>query len=133
MLCNLIVGSCATLMVEGIPGIIIGWFGEGSELYVHYAVLAFRIYMGLILLTYISKASAIFFQSLGKPLTAILIALSRDLVFLIPGLFLFAKARGVEKGIETMLWAAPVSDVLSIVLCAVLIVGFFRGQRQEGK
>ena len=126
MLCNLIVGIIATLLVEGIPHIIISWFGEGSELYIHYAVLAFRIYMGLILFTCVTKATAIFFQSLGKPITAIAVALSRDIVFLIPGLFLFASLGGEEKGIETLLWAAPVSDVLSIILCGVLLAVFFK-------
>lgn len=126
MLCNLIVGIIATLLVEGIPHIIISWFGEGSELYIHYAVLAFRIYMGLILFTCVTKATAIFFQSLGKPITAIAVALSRDIVFLIPGLFLFASLGGAEKGIETLLWAAPVSDVLSIILCVILLALFFK-------
>lgn len=126
MLCNLIVGVAATLLVEGIPHIIISWFGEGSELYIHYAVLAFRIYMGLILITCVTKATAIFFQFIGKPVTAIAVALSRDIVFLIPGLFIFAAIGGAEKGIETLLWAAPVSDVLSIVLCLALLARFFK-------
>ena len=126
MLCNLIVGIIATLLVEGIPHIIIRWFGEGGDLYIHYAVLAFRIYMGLILFTCVTKATAIFFQSLGKPVTAIAVALSRDIVFLIPGLFLFASLGGSKKGIETLLWAAPASDVLSIILCAFLLAAFFK-------
>jgi len=126
MLCNLIVGVAATLLVEGIPHIIISWFVEGSELYIHYAVLAFRIYMGLILITCVTKATAIFFQSIGKPVTAIAVALSRDIVFLIPGLFIFAAIGGAEKGLETLLWAAPVSDVLSIVLCLALLARFFK-------
>ena len=126
MLCNVIIGVIATLLVELIPHIIIGWFGEGSELYVRYAVLAFRIYLGLILFTCITKANAIFFQSIGKPFTAITVALSRDIVFLIPGLIWFATLGGPEKGVETLLWAAPASDILSMILCVVLVAHFFK-------
>ena len=126
MLCNVIIGAVATLLVELIPHVIIGWFGEGSKLYVHYAVLAFRIYLGLILFTCLTKAIAIFFQSIGKPFTAIAVALSRDIVFLIPGLIWFASLGGPEKGVETLLWAAPASDVLSMILCVVLVTRFFR-------
>lgn len=126
MFCNVMIGAIATLLVELIPHVIIGWFGEGSELYVHYAVLAFRIYLGLILFTCLTKAIAIFFQSIGKPFTAITVALSRDIVFLIPGLIWLASLGGPEKGIETLLWAAPASDVLSMILCVILVVRFFR-------
>ena len=87
--------------------------------------------MGLILITCVTKATAIFFQSIGKPVTAIAVALSRDIVFLIPGLFIFAAIGGAEKGVETLLWAAPVSDVLSIVLCLALLARFFKANATQ--
>ena len=129
--CDIVIGLIATLLVEGIPGALIGIFGTGSELYISYGVLAFRIYMGLILITCLSKATSIFFQSIGHPVTAIAVALSRDIVFLIPGLFLFASLGGAENGVVTMLWAAPVSDVLNLALCLILVFRFFGRQAEQ--
>ena len=129
--CNLIVGAVATVLVEAIPQIIIGWFGEGGELYIQYAVLSFRIYLATIMLTCLSKGIAIFFQSIGKPFTAIAVALSRDIVFLIPSLFILSGIGGADKGVEMLLWSAPIADGLCTVLCAILVFGFLANLPKE--
>ncbi len=131
VICDVIVGFAATLLVELIPHIIIGWFGSGGELYIQYAVLSFRIYMGLILVTCLTKATAIFFQSIERPLTAVAVALSRDIVFLIPALLIFASIGGAERGVETLLWSAPVADILSLILTVVLLINFFRNLQNK--
>ncbi len=53
-----------------------------------------------------------FFQAIGRSKTSLLLILSRQGLFLIPGILIFAQLYGL-RGI---LWAAPVSDALSFIV-----------------
>jgi Na+-driven multidrug efflux pump len=63
------------------------------------------------------KTGSIFLQAIGKPVESTLLSLSRDVIFLVPAVIIFA----VNFGVTGMLWAAPAADVLSITLTIVLI------------
>lgn len=64
-----------------------------------------------------------FFQYIGKPRRAILISMTRQMLFLVPLLIILPPEMGV-----TGVWVAqPVADTLSVVLAAVLI--FFQIRR----
>ena len=119
ILANVAVGVIATLLFELCPQAIIRLFGSESELYNQYAVLCFRIFLGGILLCCIQKASSIFLQSIGRPVKATLLSLSRDVIFFVPLILIFAW----KGGVTGMLWAAPATDVLSFLLTLVLIAG----------
>lgn len=58
-----------------------------------------------------------FFQSIAKPMPSIVITLLRQILFLIPFLFLFALLWGI-RGIFA---AQPVSDLLALILSVLLI------------
>ncbi len=126
LLANIIVGALATLLFEFCPQAVIALFGSESALYNEYAVLCFRIFLAGILLTCIQKASSIFLQAIGRPVKSTLLSLSRDVIFFIPGLFLFS----AQGGVTGMLWAAPVADLLSALLACILLYMEFRGQRK---
>lgn len=72
-----------------------------------------------------------FFQSLNKPLPSIVITFLRQILFLIPFLYLFP----LVWGIHGIFVAQPVSDALALVLCIVLVAQeqhlLNRKQRQE--
>lgn len=72
-----------------------------------------------------------FFQSLNKPLPSIVITFLRQILFLIPFLYLFP----LVWGIHGIFVAQPVSDALALVLCIVLVARgqhlLNRKQRQE--
>lgn len=114
---NILVGLAATLLFECCPQVIVSLFGSESGLYNEYADLCFRVFLSGILLCCIQKASSIFLQSIGKPVKATLLSLSRDVVFLVPGVILLSGAFGVTG----LLWSAPIADVLSLILTVTLI------------
>ena len=60
---------------------------------------------------------SIFFQSIGKPVPAMVISLSRQIIFLIPAMFLL----GTLMGVEGLLWAGPAADLLSGIISLVLV------------
>lgn len=117
-----IVGIIAMLLFELCPQALISLFGNESELYNQYAQLCFRIFLGGILLTCLQKVSSIFLQSMGRPLQSTLLSLARDVVFFVPALLFLAPRYGVEG----MLWAAPIADVLVGILAALLVVSEMR-------
>ena len=53
-----------------------------------------------------------FFQSLGKPLPSIIITSLRQIVFLIPFIYLLP----LVLGINGIFWAQPISDALALLL-----------------
>ena len=114
---NAVVGIIATLLFEFCPQAIVSLFGSESSLYNEYADMCFRIFLGGILLCCVQKASSIFLQSIGKPVKATVLSLSRDVIFLVPGVILLSMAFGVTG----MLWAAPIADVLSLILTIILV------------
>ena len=118
ILSNIVVGFIAMLIFEFCPYIIVRLFGSESALYNEYANMCFRIYLSGILLCCIQKASSIFLQSIGKPVKATVLSLSRDVVFLIPGLIILS----YNFGIKGMLWAAPIADVLAFTLACTMIL-----------
>lgn len=126
LLANVAVGVAATLLFQCCPQAIVRLFGNESDLYNQYANLCFRIYLSGILLCCIQKASSIFLQSIGKPVKSTLLSLSRDVVFLVPGVMILASRFGVTG----MLWAAPIADVLALVFTVVLVRGECRVMRQ---
>lgn len=126
---TLIVGLIAVLIFQLWPQAVIGIFGSGNELYQEFAVKTFRIYLSLIVITCLVKMTTVFFQSIGKPIHAVVASLIRDLVcftplaLLIPDL-LEKKTPG--SGIYGILYAAPVSDLVAAIVTLGLTILFFR-------
>lgn len=129
ILANVVVGVVATVLFEGYPQIIVRLFGSESALYNEYANLCFRIFLGGILLCCIQKASSIFLQAIGKPVQSTVLSLSRDVVFLVPGVVILSRCFGVTG----MLWAAPIADILAFIMTGILITAEYRAiQRKTG-
>lgn len=69
-----------------------------------------------------------FFQSIAKPVPSIVITFLRQILFLIPLIYLFPAIWGIN-GIFA---AQPVSDILALVLCLLLVAGEHRRMYQTG-
>ena len=132
---TLIVGFCAVLLFELWPQGVIGIFGAGNDLYQEFAVKTFRIYLSLTMITCLVKMTAIFFQSIGKSVHAVVASLIRDILCFTPlaltlPVILEQKAPG--SGIDGILYAAPLSDLVAAFVILALTVPFLRKlKRQE--
>ena len=134
LITGLIVGTVAVLIFQFCPLLVINIFGTGNELYQEFAVKTFRIYLSLTMITCIVKMSAIFFQSIGKSVRAIAASLVRDLLCFTPlALILPRVLERAEPGtgIDGILYAAPISDLVALVTILILTVPFFRKLRNE--
>ena len=132
---TLIVGIAAVLLFELWPQGVIAIFGSGDELYQEFAVKTFRIYLSLTVITCLVKMTAVFFQSIGKPANAMIASLVRDILCFTPLALILPAV--LEKstpgsGIDGILYAAPLSDLVAVVVILCLTVPFFRQiKRQE--
>lgn len=93
-------------------------FGDQGALYTEFSVMSFRIFTLLCFVNGFQIVAAIFFQSIGKPVTSGIISLSRQIVFLIPATIILCHIIGI-KGV---LWAGPVADGLAFLLAFILII-----------
>lgn len=122
-----IVSGIAFLGFQLIPDKISGIFGNESELYTEFAVKGFRIYLMFVVLIAFTNVAGVFIQSVGKPLKSSILSLSRQIVFLIPAILIFAAIWGVEGA----LWAGPVADGLAFILAVVFVALEFRSMKNE--
>lgn len=131
---TLIVGVSAVLLFELWPQGVMGIFGSGNALYQEFAIKTFRIYLSLTMITCLVKMTAVFFQSIGKPIHAAVASLIRDIVCFTPlALFLPAVMEKASSGsgINGILYAAPISDVVALLVILGLTIPFFRGMRKQ--
>lgn len=131
---SIIVGIVATLIFQLCPQIIINLFGAGNELYMEFANDTFRIYMSFISITCIIKMSVIFFQSIGKSVQAALSSLIRDLICFTPLAIILPyimESNEAGTGIRGLLYAAPISDVIALIVIIILTVPFFKNLGKE--
>ena len=113
------VGAVALLIVEVFPKQLIGIFGAANEsvYYTDFAVRCFRIYLCMMVLATVNKATFIYLQSLGKALTSTALSMVREVVFGVG----FALLLPLFFGLNGVLYSMPVSDVLTFILSAAVI------------
>ncbi len=119
MISTLIVGLLATCLFLFLPKQIFALFGYSQVS--DFGVKCFTIYMNMILLTCFTKTTAIFFQSIEKPVKATLVAMCRDVLFLVPLTFIM-----YNFGVDAFLWSAPISDILTTILAVIFLVLVFK-------
>ena len=133
---TLVVGIVSTVIFQLRPELVIGIFGSGNALYQEFAIKTFRIYLSLMSITCLVKMTAVFFQSIGKSVRAVVASLIRDIVCFTPlALFLprFLESAEAGNGINGILFAAPMADMVAVVVILCLTVPFFRGLKKEEK
>ena len=120
LVCEASVGAVAFVIVEVFGKELIGIFGASCEsvYYTEFAVKAFRIYLCMIILACVNKAAFIFLQAMGKAVASTLISMIREIVFGVG----FALVLPVFFGLDGVLYSMPVSDALTFILSAVIIV-----------
>ena len=89
-----------------------------------------RIFMSLISISCLIKMNSIFFQAVGKPLYAMVASMVRDIVCFVPLILILP---GVWSGVDAILYAAPISDLIAMVVTAVLSVSFIRSLLRESR
>ncbi|MGL5434830.1 MAG: MATE family efflux transporter [Lachnospiraceae bacterium] len=96
---------------------VIDLFGSGEGLYNEFATKCFKIFLLACVLNGFQTVASIFMQAIGKPVQSAILSLSRQIVVLVPAAFILSGRMGVEG----VLWAGPVADMVAFILAAVLL------------
>ena len=125
-----LVGAAALVLAEGFPWQLIAIFGAANEssYYTAFAVKAFRTYLCMMILACVNKACFIFLQAVGKALASTLLSMFREVVFGVG----FALLLPVFFGLDGVLYSMPVSDILTFVISAIIIMKTYRELNVEG-
>ena len=115
---SVIISTIAFILFQTIPDKLILIFGSGDAKYIEFACLAFRSYLLLCIVNGIQIPSGIFFQAIGKSIKSAILSLSRQILFLIPAMFILSEIWGIRG----FLFAGPVADGLAFVISATLII-----------
>jgi len=111
-----IVGLVSMILFEAFPLQITSIFGSEDGLYNEFAVLSFRLFLSMIILTCIQKATSVFLQSLGKPVMAMGLSLLREFVLSVP----LAIILPLFFGVEGALFSAPIADIVTMIVVVVM-------------
>ena len=133
---TLVVGVLSTLILQLWPERIIGIFGSGDALYMEFAVRTFRVYLSLMTVTCMVKMTAIFFQSIGSSVRAVVASLVRDLVCFVPLALLlpyFMERSLPGSGVDGILLAAPIADVAALTVILILTIPFMMHLNRAGE
>jgi Na+-driven multidrug efflux pump len=119
LFCEATVGIVAFLIVELLPRQLIAIFGAANEssYYTDFAIKAFRIYLCMIILACVNKATFIFLQAMGKAVASTVLSMIREIVFGVG----FAIILPRFFGLDGVLYSMPVSDILTAVISIIII------------
>ncbi|MDO5409708.1 MAG: MATE family efflux transporter [Lachnospiraceae bacterium] len=107
-----IVGFTGMLVLQFFPQQIINIFGQEDALYNEFAVMCLKNMTIFIFVMSVQMVASVYFQAVGKPFGALVLALSRQILFMIPCLMILP----VFFGIKGVMWSFPVSDICSVIL-----------------
>ncbi len=124
---NLAVSAVGFCLFQFFPHAIISLFGDGDQLYFEFAVLFMRIFLFMVLVNGVQLLSSSFFTAIGKAMKGALLALTRQVFFLIPLLLLLP----LRFGIMGVLAAGPVADFAAFLLSVLLAGRELRRQKTQ--
>ena len=101
----------AFFMFQFFPRQIISIFGDGSELYYQFAIRYFHVFLFFTFVNFMQPITSNFFTAIGKPKVGSFLALTRQILFLLPLILLFP----LFLGIDGIMYAGPVADCFIMV------------------
>lgn len=120
------------LVCEIFPHQVVGMFvsedgsGDATAL-IEASVKGLRILVAMLPIVGFNIVAGNFFQHIGKPKRAILLSVSRQMLFIVPLLFFLPPIYGVDG----VWYAIPIADFVSTALAAVLLMLQIRKLRQN--
>lgn len=132
LICTITVGLLSTVLFEIAPQAVVRMFGTPTNIdnpadYWEFGVLTFRIFLSFVTFTCVIKMSSIFFQAVGKPISAVIASMIRDIICFIPLIIILP----MFFGIRGILYAAPCADFIAMIVASALTVKFMKTIREK--
>ncbi|MCI5844955.1 MAG: MATE family efflux transporter, partial [Oscillospiraceae bacterium] len=91
--------------------------GDGSTQYYEFGIQFFRIFLFFTWIDFLQPISTTFFTAIGKAAKGAFLSLTRQIIFFLPPLLLLP----MFLGIDGILFAGPIADLLSAIVTVVMI------------
>lgn len=108
----------AFALFQLIPERVVSIFGNDDKLYVDFSVKCLKIYLMLLPLNSIRMIGGALLQATGNSFSASLLALSKQIAIQLPAMILLPL---LGLGVDGVLWAGPISDLLSCLFTVVIL------------
>ena len=127
--CALIVSVTAATLFFLFPRQIVSLFSSGdeNEMYYLFAERYFRVFLFFTFINFVQPISSTFFTAIGKALKGAFLSLTRQILFLLPLLIVFP----LLFGIDGVMYAAPVSDLMALLCASVMMVLEWRNMKRQ--
>lgn len=112
-----IVALISFLIFQIFPRQVVSIFGDGSELYFQFAKRYMRVYMALMIVNGIQPVSGTFFTSIGKAFKGAFIAMTRQLLFLLPLIIILPRIFGIDG----IMYAGPIADGIALIVTIIFV------------
>ena len=123
---TLIIAFCFSMIgfivFHTMPEKILGLFGEVSDLAVEFGSRFFRTFYFMICLFFIQMVSSNFYTAIGKAWKGVFLSLTRQVIYLIPLMVIMPRFMGIEG----ILYAQPIADILAITTAIIMLIIEFR-------
>ncbi len=117
------------LVIMLFPQIFAGMFTPDAEL-IEFTKTALRIYMAVMFIFGIQISCQMAFNSLGKAVSSIIVAVMRKFVLLIPLIYIMPHIYTVNKA-HAVYMAEPVADIIAVTFTAILFSFQFKKALKE--
>ncbi len=123
-----IILTFAFIIVQIFPEAIIGIFNKDPK-FMEISVKGMRIYLLMLPIIGISITGSNYIQSIGEAKTAMFLSLLRQVILLIPFILILPRIFGL--GLNGVWIAQPVSDVLSTIITALILVKSMKTKEEK--
>lgn len=112
-------------LVHLFPSQIVGLFGITDEGMVAFTVFALQVQLAMLPVVGFQVVGANYFQATGQPVKSTILTLSRQVIFLLPLMFILPEwlpGWTSFTGLDAIYIATPVSDVMAIIVTFVFVL-----------
>jgi len=116
------------VIAMAMPKVLISLSVKPDENYAHllnFGATAIRIALISLPIVGIQIISANYFQAIGKPIKAMAVSMSRQVVLLIPLIYImpevFSKFFGAENAVYGLMWAGVIADTIAVVITVIMV------------
>lgn len=110
------------VIFELFPKQIVAAFGNGNELYFEFAVKYMRFFLLFTFVNGIQISSSTFFAAIGKPKIGVTIALTKQIIILLPMLLTLSHFFGLDG----IIYATPITDICAFGVSLFFLTREFR-------
>ncbi len=121
------ISICSFVLFQTLPRQLLGLFGDGSPEYFEFGEKTFRVMLFFTWLNFMQPITSTFFTSIGKAIKGVFLSMTRQIIFLLP-LILFLPT---IWGIDGILVAGPVADLLAGIAAVLMVMAEFRIMKKE--